>query len=426
MFIISQFFFVVSGRTDYSFGNLDYYNFVEWSRNNVPKGYIHDVKPLERDETIRLIKSIINEIPDSALNTLVDKSMNNPLYIIQYVEYLIGEKLVYIKNKNTVAIDDVSSFSSKKYIPAEIEEIYRRRINSLERESNQLNNFVEFLYILSIYDGEIKKSIALRLYDEEYNIIPHLIYRRFIILQNESYMFAHESLFLYIKNYINKNSKIKKKIADLLISKQAFLNIELSDFVLGRLFLWKKMTSEAKTKYLPLIQSTKKYKGISNLNVDTNIYEFLYDAYDAFKKEKDYKEEIKSLLNIRIYITLHHLIPFNAVEECDHCLALASKSSFLCNDKKFISSIMSQKSHALLNSGKNTDGQLVLNELLSIWLSSRENIESKTLFDVMDRLSAIYIKLNCHDIAENYNNISISVAEKSDSYSNTAIAYRTR
>jgi hypothetical protein len=417
-------FIVIAGRTDYSFGNLDYYNFVEWSRNNIPKGCLHDVKPLETEDTIRLIKSIINKIPDSALDTLVDKSMNNPLYIIQYVEYLIGEKLVYIVNKNTVSIDDASSFNSKKYIPEGIVEIYKRRINNLESESNEFNNFVEFLYILSVYDGEIKKSTALRLYDEEYNVIPHLINRCFIIQENDSYRFIHESLFLYIKEHMN--SKIKKKIASLLISKLILPEIGLSDYILGRLFIWNNMYSEARQKFLPIIQSTKKYTGISNLNVDMTTYEFLYDVYEAFKKDIAFKEEIKTILNTRIYITLHHLIPFNAVEECDYCLSLTSKSNLLRNDKKFVSSIISQKAHALLNSGKNTDGQLVLHELQSMWLASSENLESKTLFDVMDRLSAIYIKLNCHEIAENYNNLSISVAEKSNSYSNIAIAYRTR
>lgn len=417
-------FIVIAGRIDYSYGNLDYYNFVEWSRNNIPKECLHDVKPLKLEETVSLIKSIINEIPNSALDTLVDKSMNNPLYIIQYVEYLIGEKLVYIVNKNTVSIEDASTFNSKKYIPEGIAEIYKRRVNNLESESDEFKNFVEFLYILSVYDGELNKDTALRLYDEEYNIIPHLIKRGFIIQENNSYRFIHESLLLYIKNRMN--NKIKKRIANLLIKKLNLPDIELSDYVVGRLYVWNNMNSEAKHKFMPIIQSTKMYTGISNLNVDLNIYEFLYDAYEAFKKEKEYKEEIKSLLNIRIYITLHHLIPYNAVEECDFCLKLASQSNFLRNDKKFVSSIISQKAHALLNSGKNADGQLVLHELQSMWLASSENLDSKTLFDVMDRLSAIYIKLNCHKIAENYNNLSISVAEKSDSYSNITIAYRTR
>ena len=419
-------FIIIAGRTDYSYGNLDYYNFVEWSRNNIPKECLHDVNPLKPTETKRLIKSIIKEIPDSALDTLVSNSMHNPLYIIQYIEYLIGEKLVYIANKNTVAIEDAATFNSKKYIPDGIAEIYKRRIENLEIESQtkdaKFKKYIEFLYILSVYDGEISKNTALCLYDEEYNIIPHLVNRGFIFLENDSYRFIHESLLLYIKEHMN--NKVKKNIANLIITKLNLPNIELSDYVIGRLYLWNNKDYVAKDKFLPIIQLTKNYVGISNLNVDMDIYDFLYDVYDAFKKDKNYKEELKSLLNTKIYITLHHLIPYNAVEECDFCLKLASKSNLLKNDKKFISSINSQKAHALLNSGRTLDGQLILHKLQSTWLASNENLDSKTLFDVMDRLSAIYIKLNCHEIAENYNDYSIAIAESSSN--NIAIAYRTR
>lgn len=416
---------IISGRTDYGFGNIDYLNFVNWAENNLSDNCFHKVRPLKQDDTIRLIKSIINNIPDSALSVLFKKSMNNPLYIIQYVEYLIGEELVYIRNKNTVAIEDVSSFSSKKYIPQGIEQIYKCRINHLTKNSNNTNNYIEFLYILSVYEGEIKKNTALKLFDEQFEIIPYLESNGFIIFENESYKFVHESLLLYIKQQIN-NNRIKQKIASIIISKLNYSDCDLSDFSIGRLYLWNKQVSDAKIKFQALIELIKGYQGLSNIDIDITIYDFLYDAYEAFKKDSNYIAEIKSILNIRIYITLHHMVPYNAAEECDYCLKLAAKSKALKDDIKFISSIMSQKAHALLNSGKNTDGSLVLHELQSIWIQSNNNLDNKTLFDVVDRLSAIYIKFNCRDIAENYNNMSIAIANDSKFYANLAISYRTR
>lgn len=417
---------IISGRTDYGFGNIDYLHFVNWTENNLSDDCFHKVRPLKQEDTRKLIISIINNIPDSALSVLLEKSMNNPLYIIQYVEYLIGEELVYIRNKNTVAIEDVSSFSSKKYIPQGIEQIYKCRINHLTKNSNNANNYLEFLYILSVYEGEINKDTALKLFDEQFEIIPYLENNGFIIFENGSYKYVHESLLLYIKQQINNNNRIKKKIASIIISKLNYSDCDLSDFFIGRLYLWNKQVSDAKIKFQPLIELIKGYQGLSNINIDITIYDFLYDAYEVFKKDSKYIEEIKSILNIRIYITLHYMIPYNAAEECDYCLKLAAKSKALKDDIKFISSIMSQKAHALLNSGKNTDGSLVLHELQSIWFKSNNNLDNKTLFDVVDRLSAIYIKFNCHDIAENYNNMSIAIANDSKLYTNLAISYRTR
>ena len=417
---------IIAGRTDYGFGNLDYLHFVNWAEYNLSDNCFHEVKPLEPDDTIRLIKSIINNIPDSALSVLLKKSMNNPLYIIQYVEYLIGEELVYIRNKNTVAIEDVSSFSSKKYIPKGIEQIYKCRINHLTKNGNNTNNYIEFLYILSVYEGEIKKNTALKLFDEQFEIIPYLETNGFIIFENDSYKFVHESLLLYIKQQIKNNNRIKQKIASIIISKLNYSDCDLSDFSIGRLYLWNKQVSDAKIKFQPLIELIKGYQGLSNIDIDITIYDFLYDVYEVFKKDSKYIEEIKSILNIRIYITLHHMIPYNAVEECDYCLKLAAKTKVLKDDIKFISSILSQKAHALLNSGKNTDGSLVLHKLQSIWIKSNNSLDNKTIFDVADRLSAIYIKFNCHDIAENYNNISIAIANDSKLYTNLAISYRTR
>lgn len=417
---------IISGRTDYGFGNIDYVHFVKWTEDNLSDECYHMVEPLEEDDTRKLIKSIINNIPDSILCALLEKSMNNPLFIVQYVEYLIGEELVYIRNKNTVAIEDVSSVSSKKYIPPEIEQIYKHRINHLTKKGDSTNNYIDFLYILAVYEGEIKKDTALSLFDEQFEIIPYLENTRFIIFENDSYKFMHESLFLYINQQIKSNNRIKQKIASLIISKSNHSDCNLSDFSIGRLYLWNKQISDAKTKFQSLIELIKGYQGLSNLDIDISIYNFLYDAYEVFRNDSKYTEEIKSLLNIRIYITLHHMIPYNAVEECDHCLKLAAHSKVLKKDKKFISSIMSQKAHALLNSGKNTDGSLVLHELQSLWINSNNSIDSKTMFDVVDRLSAIYIKFNCHDIAENYNNMSIDIASDSKLYTNLAISYRTR
>lgn len=84
---------IICGRTDYTEGNTEYYSFVNWSFNTlIQEKYVWDVKPLHDDETEFLIKSMINGIPNEAVKTICEKSGNNPLYIVQFIEYLLDEK----------------------------------------------------------------------------------------------------------------------------------------------------------------------------------------------------------------------------------------------------------------------------------------------------------------------------------------------
>lgn len=416
---------IISGRTDYSYGNSDYYHFIKWSGSSLVKDEcVHEVQPLKPEETRRLIKTMVNKIPNEALQCLMEKSMNNPLFIIQYIEYLLGEKLVYLKNKNTVSMCDVAFFNSKDSIPEQIATIYKRRLNHLESLEN--NKYIRFLYILCVYDGEISIDNATKLYDQENEVIPYLLENRYIIKENTTCQFIHESLFIYIQEIMTSNKKIQKKIAEELLSRYDITDLKLPDYTIGRLYLWAGKMDKAKNKFSPILKEIEKYSNFSNIDIDMNIYDYLYDTFKAYKEDSNKTNTLKKILNSRIYLTLHYLIPYIAVRECDDCLKLAKTSSLLKSDNRFLYSILSQKAHALLNSGKNTDGMLVLNELQSRWIVAEDDLDNQTLFDAIDRLSAIYIKYNCYDIAKNYNDMEIEISKRFDDLSTSVIAYRTK
>ena len=416
---------IISGRTDYSYGSLEYYRFIQWTRQKLIRDeFLFDVEPLKEDETIRLIKILVNKIPDIAINILLKKSMNTPLYITQFIEYLIGEKLVYIKNRNTVGITDVSLFNSRNFIPDKISEIYKRRLEHLKREKRM--DCIDFLYILSVYNGEISHDLATKFYDESNDILPELLLKRFLIQENGTYQFIHESFLVFISKQLKRDKKEQKRIAKIILEKQKTHDIELSGFIIGRLFLWIGEEKEAKNKYNPIVKIVQNSNNFSNLNIDLDIYDFLYDVFDLYKNSDDNQKLLINLLNIKIYITLHHLIPFMAVHECDKCLELIDNSDVLKSKGIYYNSITSQKAHALLNSGKNWEGFLILNQLQASWIISKNDFQPQTLFEIMDRLCAIYIKYNNFNIALDYNDFEIKIAEEFGDSSIIAIAYRTR
>lgn len=176
----------------------------------------------------------------------------------------------------------------------------------------------------------------------------------------------------------------------------------------------------------PIISAVLSENNISNISIDTSIYDYIDDILELVKDNEKYKDIAQKLINAKIYISLHHFIPINAVHDCNKCLKYISRVPFLKDDKKLYNSICAQKAHSLLNSGMNFEGILTLNELQAKMLMDKDSFDYQSLFDIADRLCAIYIKFNCYDIALEYSNLEIKTANENKDDALLAIAYRTR
>lgn len=413
--------FIICGRTDYSYGNFDYYSFVEWTKVNLTnEECVCLISPLKDDEIKNLILVMIDNIPKNALDLLVKKSNNNPLFVVQYIEYLLGENLAYIVNRNSVGIIDPSTFSTKTSIPSKISDIYSLRLNNLITQENG-EILLKLLLAISIYDGELHRDVLLKYFDD-FTLIERLTELRFIVFKNNYYRFVHESLLVFV-NEIAK-SKHSSIISKYLLSINGIENT-LSKYQLGRLFLWNRNIKEAEFQFTEISSVIAKNENISNLNINMEMYDYLYDVYNLYKNNTKFEFLLEKILKTRIYITLHHLMPYNAVIECDRCIELINENKIITNKELLINTILAQKAHALLNSGKNHDGYLILNEIQSRFLMNSKSIENEALFDVYDRLLAVYIKFNMFCIAKNYADLEMSVAKEHNNYALQIIAHRT-
>lgn len=419
---------ILCGRTDYTEGNTEYYSFVQWTFENLAlHRNVWNVKPLRPKETKSLIRVMIQRIPDEALNMIYLHSNNNPLYIVQFIEYLLDNKIVYIVNRNTVGILNPVEFRTHSYLPNGIQDIYSKRTAYLLKEGAADDNcYMLFLFILSVFNGQISVSAAQQWVDREGRITEYLLKRGFISRRKKYYIFCHESLGLYIKKIIEDSENYRKNVSDymLQLSEQAWKDLPV--YTQGRLLLWAGKTEKAFKIFTPLIHSIKNIKNISNIDVDPLTYEYFDDVLQLFKTQAKYGQLAKNAINGKIYITLHHFVPMNAAIECDKSIAYIKSSTELENDKKLIHSLLVQKAHAFLNSGMNLEGELILKELQAKWLVSPEDFDSISVFDMLDRLCAVYVKFNCYDIALDYGKLELDAAQKSGDASLSAIAYRTR
>lgn len=148
---------LISGRTDFTIGNINYLSFVQWANENLPESCFN-VEPLTDDEAKNLIRVLIDGIPPYALDRLFNLSAKNPLFIVQYVEYLLDCSLVKIQNRNTVGIIDINKFHVKRFMPTQIADIYYQRLSHLQKEKDG-ETCLNLLYKIALCNGKMNLAL---------------------------------------------------------------------------------------------------------------------------------------------------------------------------------------------------------------------------------------------------------------------------
>ena len=418
---------ILCGRTDYTAGNTAYYSFVQWTFDTLKEQqYVFEVKSLKTNETKNWIRTMIEDLPKEALDTICQLGNNNPLYVMQFIEYLLDEKIASVVNKTTFRITDFGKFQSHDYLPIDIQDIYQKRINYLLNVSRKnKTNYLRYLFILILFNGQLSIRKTELYFDPDETIISFLIESGFVSTQRNKYTFYHESLKLYVKKMLMENEQYKKELSNYMLSLPQNALADLSQYTKGRLYLWHDNLDQAIEIFTPIINLLKSVNNISNLDIDFSLYEYFDDILQIFKNSSDYRKLVKQTIKGKVYATLHHYIPINAVIECDKHIAYINSSPIFKEDNQNLSfTLLTQKAHALLNSGMNLEGELVLKELQAKWLVSSNEFEPEAVFDMLDRLCAVYIKFNCYDMAYNYSELELRASNGNDDLS--AIAYRTR
>lgn len=415
---------IICGRTDFSVGDINYLTFISWTKNEI-SDYCFEIEPLTDDETKRFIKVLIDGIPNYALEKLFDLSMKNPLFIVQYIEYLLDCNLVRLQNRNTVGIVNINQFHSKKYVPKKITEIYKLRIDNLLKEERG-TECLALMYKLVLCNGSLNLEAFYKFFgDVQEDNLNELLKRRLLKFgANESITFVHESFYLYLKKSLESKKTICKGIATELIEKNDLSTI-LNDLQMGKVLLYAKKYEDSKIKFTAVKNWISNTDNISNVNVNIDFYEYLPDIFELYIHKKQDLEIAKRALLMRVYITLHHFAPINAVNECDKVLDKIKKYKSL-NDKKFQLSIMELKAHALMNSGLYADGETLLKEIQAQWLCDKSILNDETLFDLYDRLTSAYRHFNLKELATKYSTLSLELANNLADTKLQMLANRTK
>lgn len=413
---------VLVGRDDFSEGANAYFSFInQCKQKQFPiTGYL--IYPLKEKETIKLIQSIITDAPKYVIQKIQKSSDNVPLYIIQYIEYMLDIELVKIINRNTVGILNPETFSTHLEMPDKIGEIYKKRIQNLSL-LNDGQELIDFLFMASLIGNEFNKRTFLNYFENDETLLGLLIERYFLdYTYTGGIKFSHESLYLYFLECINKDPKLKERIACKIIKYKTIFWDEIKGYSRGSIYCWTGDIVQSMRYFNAIIQDLKCIDNYSSIDLDPYYRLYLDDVYQVMKQSAYSENYLKNALFAKIYLSLHFFTPYSAVKECVKVEETIKQDSCIKSKETFRMTVLEQKAHSYINMGQLRISENILQELLAQIIYNPDSMDKRTQFDLYDKLTNINLKYNNLAIAENYNKLAYKIAEELNDYKLIALA----
>lgn len=387
---------LVAGRNDFSAGDLEYHSFVQWATDAlVRQGYI--ISGFNEEDAKNFIRLIIQDIPQYALQKIYSLSNCIPLFIVEAIEYLLEMKLVHIINRSSVGVQNPESFSSKLYIPDKIDEIYAKRFEALSEIAGG-SNLQKFLLTCTLLGVRFPYDVAATFLDSPEEAVKELFQRRFIAYSPDGQLeFVHESLYLFLKQYILNHETLRKKCACMIYEVNSVLE-NLPPLQKGRISLWSGHPNDAISYFEFTLNKIASLENHSNVNIDRDCYDYLEDMYacvsDSLLQEK--------IILCKLYIALHYYTPYIAIQKCQWAHNQIKNNSSLKKRTDLTWMLKEHEAHSYLNAGQLKRADSILQELLAVTIYSPDSVDDQTLFDLYDKLSNLNIKYNNPSVAEKY------------------------
>lgn len=411
------------GRTDYDAFNPVYFSHLRWCEDfNVPALSVPKLAP---KKTSLLVKSLIAGVPEVVHEKICQLSNNNPLFIVQFVEYLLEERIATIAGRNTIGITNINAFNENDYIPTGVEDIYKKRLKYL-RGLPEKDEVFDFLLVLTEFDGRLNIEASIDMFGEYLAVPQFLEARRIIVSNGDHYEFVHESMLLFFRRQLLQTKRERVRVACLVLGPRYEGLAILNDLQAGKLCYWRGDREKARLHFTPYVERLESIENVSNLRVDARLFEYLPTIYSYLEEEQNDIEILKKILTTRVYLALHHISPSKAITECNEALESIARNKELSADCKIKHAIQAQKAHALMMTGRTSEGEQVLHELLSEYLLHPDRFGDEALFDIFDRLCVASMKRNDIAPAKNYNELSLAISKRKKDQSLEIIAHRTR
>ena len=403
----SPFFLVLSGRNDYSVYNEAFCSYIDWvsSRNNDLSIIFREVKELENEECKNLITSVINDAPKSVADQINEASHGNPFYIIQYIEYLLDTKMVYLVNKDTVGVTNAATFNQHLYVPKKIDEIIHLRLDVIK---NCYFKAYEFLILMAYvgYSCPIDYWYCF-LGETEREEFLFLLKTHFLKYSNNELTFDHESIYLVLKKHLTDKT-IKNDCMSIFVRNNNIFAL-LPELKKGEIYLYQNKVDIAEKCFEKPISELMEVSNISSVNLTPSYYEYYMAIYILAKNKKNWELQKKTILGI-VYIAMHNLSSGQAISAFNQAEKLIETD--FKTDTKLKNDIAILKAHHLMSIGQMSMAKGLILKILSTERIHPETFDEQSRFNLFDRAASLYLQENHMAPAVLYNELSCEVAKK--------------
>ena len=414
----SPIYVVVAGRDDDTVCNDFYYAYLDYCRAKGRNGNLSykKVTALAKGECINLIRGIINDVPAFVVNKIEAFSHGNPFYLIQYIEYLLETKIVYLVNRTTVGITNAATFSRNLYIPKKIEELLEQRFSLIRKR--QPAHVMEYLYALAYVGRSVEIEFQNYFWgDENSQELQSLFQNHILELTNQGIFFDHESIYLFLREKLKK-PKIKYMCCQTLYLNSAVFSL-LPPLKKGEVFLHIGKIDSAKEYLSEPINELLNITNISSINLSPEYYEYFFALYH-FAKGLEYRDLDKKALIGIVYTAMHNLSSGRVLLAFQFVDTQLQKN--YSDDLKLNTTIVVLYAHYYLSAGQMSKAKQYITELLALERYSPELFDDQTRFNLFDRASSLYLQDNHIEPAQKYNRMSLEIAENCSDYKLVTLA----
>jgi hypothetical protein len=135
-FTVAPLILVVTGRDDHTFPNEEYFSFLQLI-SDLALTHVSrfTIRQFTDQEAKNLIRSVVIDMPEPGVERVHALGQNNPFIIVEMLQYLLDTRLARILSRRTVGVLNPEVFAGRNGIPATVEELYERRLESLQEAS---------------------------------------------------------------------------------------------------------------------------------------------------------------------------------------------------------------------------------------------------------------------------------------------------
>lgn len=396
---------IVTGRDDHTFPNEEYYSFLQLvSDQTIKNVYSYKILPLTDEDAKTLIRSVVLNIPEVGVDRVYTLGQNNPFIIIEILQYLLDTRLAQLLSRRTIGILNPEVFAGKQGLPETVEEIYDRRLASLENSPHGQLAF-EFLIVASFFGFIVGPEIREAFFDEEGiedACWTLLCERRFIYenpLNRES-TFAHENLLHHIRRVTRQSEKAKPSAAQILRRPKIAKRLNVID--LGEVYYMSQNYSKAFELFSEIWECIQKISNFSSEEIDKRYFRYLPPLFYTAKAVNKPKDDLAKIALAHSYMGVHNYPLMMAENACAISSGMLNEIYPIEGDGlRHKLAVYQLRAHALQNMGHT--GQ-ALKEMLEIEAILREDNLNwpEVEYDLYDRLQEYYRKSNHEKLVRFY------------------------